>query len=363
MLTKDFKVDFDVHLKKWEFEGYAAIKNNVDLVGERIRDGAFTKTLRERFPKRKIKVFWRHVDPMGLPKHMEEDSTGLFTVSKVSETRTNEEYLVLLRDKVVDEMSIGYDIIKDNIVTEEGKEVRDLLELKLYEYSPVPFGANELTQITAVKNLDIRDVVNLLNTIDIRFNTKKATSFSDLPLADRSRSWDATAAEGRVRKWAGGPDKDDINWTKYRKAFFWYDADDRENFKAYKLPFADVIGGTLTAVPKGIFASAAAVQGARGGVDIPSSDESGVKSHIEKYYAKMRREFGDESIIAPWNKSLSKEGRILSASNRQKIVEAVRVLQELLEIADAVDRENGKGLEAEFNDMLNELRTYISTKR
>lgn len=358
MLTKDFKTDFDIKLDKWEYEGYAAIKNNVDSVRERIKDGAFKKTIRERFPKKLIKGFWWHREPMGLPVHMEEDSKGLFVVTKVSKTKTNEERLVLMRDGVVDKMSIGYDVIKDSTSEEDG--VRDLLELKLYEYSPVPIAANEETYISSVKSLDIKEVMDLLTMIDIKFSRKKATSFSDLPLADRNRNWDAAAAVGRVRKWAGGPDKDDMDWKKYAKAFFWYDDGDRENFGSYKLPFADVIGGTLTAVPKGIFAAAAAIQGARGGVDIPKADIDKVKSHIEKYYGRMREKFEDENIIAPWNKELSKEGRILSASNRQKIAEAVRVLQELL---DMTEPDNGKEVEAIFNDMLNEIRTYIHSKR
>jgi hypothetical protein len=57
--------------------------NYVSIQGAKdtwIRDGAFTRTLRESFPKGKIKVFWWNREPMGLPRHMEEDSKGLFTV-------------------------------------------------------------------------------------------------------------------------------------------------------------------------------------------------------------------------------------------------------------------------------------------
>ena len=73
------------------------------------------------------------------------------------------------------------------------------------------------------------------------------TSFQDLPLADRDRAWDGDAAEKRVRKWADAEDEPN---EKYRDAHVWYDADKKDNFTAYKLLNADVIGGYLTVVPR-----------------------------------------------------------------------------------------------------------------
>jgi hypothetical protein len=116
------------------------------------------------------------------------------------------------------------------------------------------------------------------------------TAFQDLPLADRDREWDGAAAEKRVRAWADA--EDDPN-EKYRDAHVWYDADAKQNFTAYKLLIADVVGGKLVAVPRGVFAAAAVMQGSRGGVDLPAKDVDRVKSHLAKYYAKL-----DET--APW---------------------------------------------------------------
>ena len=116
------------------------------------------------------------------------------------------------------------------------------------------------------------------------------TAFQDLPLADRDREWDGTAAEKRVRAWAKAEDEPN---EKYRDAHVWYDADAKENFTAYKLLIADVIDGRLKAVPRGVFAAAAVMQGSRGGVDVPDKDRDRIKSHLAKYYAKL-----DET--APW---------------------------------------------------------------
>ena len=118
------------------------------------------------------------------------------------------------------------------------------------------------------------------------------TAFQDFPLADRSREWDGAAAEKRVREWADAFDEPN---EKYRDAHVWYDHDNKDNFTAYKLLIADVIDGKLKAVPRGIMAAGAVMQGSRGGIDLPDKDIERVKSHLAKYYAKM-----DDT--APWDR-------------------------------------------------------------
>ncbi|WNG92593.1 hypothetical protein [Mycobacterium sp. ITM-2016-00318] len=118
------------------------------------------------------------------------------------------------------------------------------------------------------------------------------TAFQDLPLADRDRGWDGNAAEKRVRKWAGAEDEPN---QEYRDAHVWYDSDKKTNFTAYKLLIADVVGGELKVVPRAVMAAGAIVDGARGGIDIPSDDEDRVKSHLAKYYKKMGE-------TAPWER-------------------------------------------------------------
>jgi hypothetical protein len=116
------------------------------------------------------------------------------------------------------------------------------------------------------------------------------TAFQDFELADEDRSWDGDAAEKRVRKWADAEEEPN---EKYRDAHVWYDADNKDNFTAYKLLIADVIDGKQRAVPRGVMAAGNVIQGARGGVDIPDDEVPRVKSHLAKYYRKMDR-------IPPW---------------------------------------------------------------
>jgi hypothetical protein len=119
----------------------------------------------------------------------------------------------------------------------------------------------------------------------------KASGDTDLPLADREREWNGDAASERVFRWAGWDANPDPK--KARQAFFAYDDAEPENKTAYKLPFADVIGGQLKAVPRGIFAVAQVLQGARGGVELPADVLASIRRKVAQYYHKI-----DEK--APW---------------------------------------------------------------
>ena len=141
---KRFKAD-EVDTEGRMIIGYAAAFGNVDRVGDVIERGAFKKTIAER----KIKVFYNHQLPIGVPKVMREDGKGLYTESYVSKTAKGDEILELVRDGVISEMSIAYEVVKGN--WDEREKVRKLKELKLYEYGPVDFAANEDAVISGVK--------------------------------------------------------------------------------------------------------------------------------------------------------------------------------------------------------------------
>jgi hypothetical protein len=115
----------------------------------------------------------------------------------------------------------------------------------------------------------------------------KISGSKSLPLSDKT-DWDGDAAEQAMRKKAGGPKKEDINWSDYGKGFVYVNADDPKNFTSYKLPFADVIGGTLKAVKGGVYAAMAAVTGARGGVE--GVDKKKAYNFLSSYYKKFDEE-------------------------------------------------------------------------
>jgi hypothetical protein len=173
----------------------------------------------------------------------------------------------------------------------------------------------------------------------------------DLPIASRSRPWDAAAATARMRAAAGGPSKDNMDWAKYGRGFLYVDPDNKEDFAGYKLPYCDVISGKLTAIPRAVFSVAAVLRGAMGGVSIPAPEKAKCRSVVGKWYAAFRDEFKDDNLIAPWEASaadvidsiaesmfhattvLSAEGRMLSSKNLRDIETVVQLLNELVQRA------------------------------
>lgn len=150
MERKSFKFESKVDLEKNTFEGYAAVFGNKDSHDDIIEPGSFTKTLRESIAR--IKVLWQHdpFSPIGKPIFMEEDSKGLYTKSKVSETTLGKDALILMKDGVIDELSIGYNTIKH--IMDEDTGIRHLKELKLMEYSPVTWASNDQAVIIGAKH-------------------------------------------------------------------------------------------------------------------------------------------------------------------------------------------------------------------
>ncbi len=132
---------------------------------------------------------------------------------------------------------------------------------------------------------------------ELHMEKKSVVPYKGHKPAPEGRGWDARAAESRIRRWAGGPDKDRVSWSKYRQGFAWYDSGDAENFRAYKLPHHDVEAGGLVTVWRGVAAAMAALLGARGGVDIPESDRRGVYNHLKKHYAQFDKEVPDYRLV------------------------------------------------------------------
>ena len=131
------------------FSGYASTFD-VDLGGDIITPGAFKKTIDGR--QDKIKVLWQHNEPIGKSMRLYEDSVGLFVEGKVSKTRLGDEAIELMRDRVVDQMSIGFSIpAGKSEMSDDG--LRIIREVKLFEFSPVTFPMNENAIITSVKSM------------------------------------------------------------------------------------------------------------------------------------------------------------------------------------------------------------------
>lgn len=172
----------------------------------------------------------------------------------------------------------------------------------------LPDGRFRLKSDQRSEVLSRAEVVTLLETLPQAPEapavvTKAVTGKADWPLADLERSWEGSVAEERLRHWAGLDGTGSLDPTKYAAVHFWQDATDPTKLSSYKLPFCDVIDGAVQAVPKAIFAAAAAIQGARGGLDVPESDLAGIKDKIAAYYTRIGTTYDRPDLTAPWEKA------------------------------------------------------------
>ena len=166
------------------FSGYASTFD-VDLGGDIITPGAFKKTIDGR--QDKIKVLWQHNEPIGKSMRLYEDSIGLFVEGKVSKTRLGDEAIELMRDRVIDQMSIGFSIpAGKSEMSDEG--LRIIREVKLFEFSPVTFPMNENAIITSVKNMKDAIALGQIEQKDLQELSELLTDIKTLLSTEPSKS-------------------------------------------------------------------------------------------------------------------------------------------------------------------------------
>ncbi len=294
-----------------------AVFGNVDLGRDVLHPGSFTKTINERGGK--VKVLDQHnaksvFSALGVPVEIREvgrgelpselldefpEATGgvMARTQFLMDTPEGKGAFIRIKEGAIDEWSFAFDPLDVDFskVEVDGEEVtvRNVRTVKLYEYGPVIFGMNEATTTVDAKDKEAKEG----NEPDD--DEKTVSGRTNLPLADRDREWDSSAAVQRIRVWAGATDEPNA---KYKQAFFWYDGDEPENFTSYKLPFADVIDGELHAVPRGIFAVAGG-RGVGATTGIPDNEKDQIKGKVNRYYARMRSEFDDDTLVSPFEKA------------------------------------------------------------
>lgn len=152
----------DLDVKKGIVTGYCSSFDIVDAAKDVVRKGAYARTINSSGPqaKNRIKNLFMH-DPawlVGRPLVLKEDHFGLYHETQISQTSLGKDILTLIEDGVITEQSIGYDVIQSDDV--EG--IRELKELRLWEYSWVTWGCNKDTPILGVKGLNYEAEINTL---------------------------------------------------------------------------------------------------------------------------------------------------------------------------------------------------------
>jgi len=109
--------------------------------------------IKERFERGSIpsvedvKLFYGHETPIGKVLRGQETDKGFLIEARISETDKGDEVLTLLRDGVLNKMSVGFQPVKDR--KEEGVVVRE--EVALKEVSVVAFPAYKNADLISVR--------------------------------------------------------------------------------------------------------------------------------------------------------------------------------------------------------------------
>jgi HK97 family phage prohead protease len=164
-------VDFEVRAEGdgMTFTGYASVFNSPseDLGGfvEYVAPGAFKRSLQSR---NEVKLLWNHDsgEPLaslrGGTMQLFEDSVGLKVTAQLPNTTRGRDIAELLRTKVIDSMSFGFNVIKDSW-SRDG-QTRTLESVRLFEVSVVSFPAYEATvaQVRSAPSINADELADAL---------------------------------------------------------------------------------------------------------------------------------------------------------------------------------------------------------
>jgi HK97 family phage prohead protease len=152
------------------FTGYASVFNSSseDLGGFRefVAPGAFKRSLQAR---NEIKLLWNHdtSEPLasvrGGSLQLMEDNYGLKVTAKLPNTTRGRDVAELLRSKVIDSMSFGFNVIKDS--WSNNGAVRTLESVRLSEVSVVTYPAYSATSASVRSTSPTIDADELANAL------------------------------------------------------------------------------------------------------------------------------------------------------------------------------------------------------
>nr|WP_279347279.1 HK97 family phage prohead protease [Govania unica] len=133
------------------FAGYASVFGTLDRGHDIVARGAFRRSLSERGASG-VKLLWQHDpnQPVGVIDSLAEDNHGLYMRGRLLlDVARAREALSLMRNRVLDGLSIGYRCVRSDVEPKSGARV--LYDVDLWEISLVTFPMQETARITAYK--------------------------------------------------------------------------------------------------------------------------------------------------------------------------------------------------------------------
>jgi len=131
------------------FDSWSETLGGIFPFKEKVRAGAFKKSIE----KDDIRALFNH-DPnyvLGRNKsgtlELREDEHGLFVRIQPPDTSWAKDLTVSISRGDISQMSFGFVVLKDEWRTESNTDIRELMEVKLYDVSPVTFPAYTQTDV------------------------------------------------------------------------------------------------------------------------------------------------------------------------------------------------------------------------
>lgn len=142
----------------------------------------------------------------------------------------------------------------------------------------------------------------ILHRVTGNFAVSQA-NWDGIPVAPRDYTFDADDAVKRIAQWSGvGTPQADTN--KYASMFLWRGGNQTGDTLAqedFRMPIGDIINGEPHLVFHAIYAAAALLSGAHGGLpNVPDEEKNAIKGVINQIYPRMAQAFGDETMHSPF---------------------------------------------------------------
>jgi len=140
------------------FEAIVSVFGNVDSYGDVVMPGAFVDTLKEwKASGNPIPVLWSHMshDPdyhIGEVIDAKETAEGLWVRARIDlDEAKSRKVFKLLKGRRVTQFSFAYDVVDGAHAKRDEQDVYELRKLRLFEVGPTLIGANQETELLAVK--------------------------------------------------------------------------------------------------------------------------------------------------------------------------------------------------------------------
>lgn len=142
----------DVDKKSRTVSGYFSAYGNVDSDNDIIEKGAYTKTINER--AKEVFMLYNHnwdylMDRGSRSLKLIDDNFGLGFEAKIADTNMGRDLIVYYEEGLVNEHSVGFQTTK---AVNDSNGTRIIKEIKLWEGSAVPLGANSSTPFNGFKS-------------------------------------------------------------------------------------------------------------------------------------------------------------------------------------------------------------------